>query len=762
MSGHQRILACCLLSFAVGCQADGSFKNPFSRAEHSTADTRDSRMKLPEFRRRKTDELKTLDREKPLIASEQLDRLLQEGQTSLQQRELEKAKTAYEEVLEYEPENATAHHGLAMTADLEEKYADAELHYKKALHVRPRDANLLSDIGYSYILQNRYDEAARYLNQAIEVNPQHEYAHLNLALLDLKQGKKAAAEQRLVQLYGQGGQVVQTLAQLQEQAGLPVDTAVSTGSLVAGIPDLPPNATLEQAQELARLRRQEAERARQLEGIPNGLPNGIPNAMADSATSARQQPIIPTGYPQPAGNAGASIQVAPGPQWPAAQQPGAVAPGMAANGMPGVSSGINTQSGISIQPGFFGAPGTNASAGSVSAPIPNGPAMSSGQSSTQAGMPMGQPSQNPAPSWPSSFSMPTTQGTPGVSANGVSGNMASPAQWPSSISPGATGQTVQNFPNANANVNSNGIAPNGMAPNMTAMNPNSGPGIPGTNAPPMGNVSMPAGWNTAPMAAQNGANAPGPGSASPSNGLVPIHSTGAFSQPASPVSYGNQAAPGAPNAGTPSNGQIGGLRLEGLNFGPGSLFPVGMSEPSASSAPAGSAAPGAAANYGTAPGNGMMAPAAGAPGSSPMMGPGAANGTGMNSPAPGVGAGLMNGFQGAANQAQGTAADIRMGNVASAGSNSMVNGAMYAAPTSVLPAQEWMNQMNAAKAAAAGQGTGVANNAPGVSAPWPAARPAAPTGLDAYDRQREQMDQQYNNTLQQMNRQFPSSTQAKY
>jgi hypothetical protein len=36
------------------------------------------------------------------------------------------------------------------------------------------------------------------------------------------------------------------------------------------------------------------------------------------------------------------------------------------------------------------------------------------------------------------------------------------------------------------------------------------------------------------------------------------------------------------------------------------------------------------------------------------------------------------------------------------------------------------------------------------------------SGLEAYDRQRQQMDNQYNNTLQQMNRQFPSSAEAKY
>ena len=106
-----------------------------------------------------------------------------------------------------------------------------------------------------------------------------------------------------------------------------------------------------------------------------------------------------------------------------------------------------------------------------------------------------------------------------------------------------------------------------------------------------------------------------------------------------------------------------------------------------------------------------------------------------------------------------------MGNLASPGTGSMVNGAMYSQPASVLPAQEWMNQMNASRAAAAGQGStgqGAGPAVPGVSAPWPAARQMQASGLEAYDRQRQQMENQYNNTLQQMNRQFPSSTEAQY
>lgn len=709
MSGHQRIIAYCLLSFAVGCQADGTgFRNPFSRAEPSTADTKDSSMKLPEFKRRKSEDLKTLDREKPLIASEQLERLLQDGQNALQQRELEQAKTSYEEVLEYEPDNATAHHGLAMAADLEGKYADAELHYKKALHVRPRDANLLSDIGYSYVLQNRYDEAARYLNQAIEVNPQHEYAHLNLALLDLKQGKKAAAEQRLVKLYGQSGQVVQTLAQLQEQAGLPVDSVVAQNNPAAADPELPPNASFEQVQELANRRRQEAERQRTLQGIPvaSGSMTGIPGA--------GQQPVMPAGFPQPGAEAAGPIQVAPGPQWPSAQSMNGMAtgPGVAMNGMTPSGSGINTQTGISIQPGSFGPPGL----GTGVSPVASGP--------SAGGMPMPAAGQPTAQTWPGAMPAGTApNGASGISqgaaqaVNSAFGGTAIPGQWPAS--------------NPAVNATSGYPAGTNIDPNATAMNPGLGSANSANNRPAMG-TGMPAGWNTAPMNTNNGLNSGGP---------VAIHSTGAFASPAATqVSYGIQSGQGVPATGQAQGSRNGGLRLEGLNVGPGSLFPIGMSDPSAGQGPASTGVP-----AGGVPAGGMMGPGAMTPGMGPTS---SVNGT------PG-----MNG------QTPGTAADVRMGNLASPGTGSMVNGAMYSQPASVLPAQEWMNQMNASRAAAAGQGStgqGAGPAVPGVSAPWPAARQMQASGLEAYDRQRQQMENQYNNTLQQMNRQFPSSTEAKY
>ena len=170
---------------------------------------------LPKFVRRvKDDDDKSKESESPITES-RVEALLAEGQRSLQENRIPEARRAYNEVLQLLPDDPTAHHGLAMAADLTENWAEAEDHYRQALRARPRDANLLCDIGYSYLLQNRYSEAASYLAQAVQINPDHENAHANLALLDVRQGNREAARKRLTQLYGDPANVTRILASLE-------------------------------------------------------------------------------------------------------------------------------------------------------------------------------------------------------------------------------------------------------------------------------------------------------------------------------------------------------------------------------------------------------------------------------------------------------------------------------------------------------------------------------------------------------------------
>ena len=262
---------------ATGCQVDGGATkmwNPFARADKT--DVMDDGQ-LPKFVRRETEgaEEKSTQIEAP-IAEGRAKALLVEGQRAMQENRITEARQAYQEVLQLIPDDPTAHHGLAMVADLTEQWKDAESHYRQALRSRPRDANLLCDIGYSYLLQNRYSEASSYLSQAVQLNPNHENAQTNLALLEMRQGNREAARQRLIQRYGDSADVTQILAALESQ------TASGTpASLAATAPPVPKNASFEEIREIANRERIAAEQRRAAGNVAADHAPGIRPASAD-------------------------------------------------------------------------------------------------------------------------------------------------------------------------------------------------------------------------------------------------------------------------------------------------------------------------------------------------------------------------------------------------------------------------------------------------------------------------------------------------
>jgi hypothetical protein len=208
-------------------------------------------------------------------------------------------------------------------------------------------------------------------------------------------------------------------------------------------------------------------------------------------------------------------------------------------------------------------------------------------------------------------------------------------------------------------------------------------------------------------------------SAAPTGGYVAGNSLNPADQPPGynnipngqnmPANSGSGFVPPATNLnGQPAGGQMP-VYLDGLNAGPGAIFPIRPSE-----------------NQG-------------------------------NSPVPG---GPGNNDNGAVN----------MGNVSSPGANSRVNGLMYEQPNAALPSQGWVSEQQQllrsqqlqsqrwldhqrqqtpqANGSHSGQGT------PGGTpvSTWPNARPATMNPLDSYELQRQQLDSQYNRTLQQMDR----------
>lgn len=680
MSGYRwsSLLPFSLIVLLTGCRSSESSRfawNPFQKsAEKVSAERNGSAPELPKFASQKSEFQEESARQAP-IAEEQVDRLLADGQLALQEERLEEARSAYNEVLRSSPDSATAHHGLAMAADLSEQWADAEYHYRQALRIRPRDANLLCDIGYSYLLQNRYAEAARYLNHAIEVNPQHESAQMNLALLDLRQGNRQAAESRVISKFGSGTQAMQIMAQLEGQT-----TAVTAAFKTDVATPIPSNATFEQVQELARRERLEAERRR--------AGQGMSQEPASQPAGQMQQPMRPQVQHQPM--TGSDRQAVSN-----------------RNGLPnGSAYDANTGLPTSIP----GAQYAELVAGS-------GGQFQTGQALSNDGGPILDAGQ-------SGGGFPST----GTSAYGgelpARGNSQG-LPHPGSYAPGNHGITSTSDISMSNEMLNTGAA-NGNVPVMNTTSPNSL-----VNRMPIlnnihGNAASPGTINSTPVAA------PQPLGINPLPAkVVPIHSSGTFQAPQNgSVSYGQPmgfnaptpaAAFQAPAAATNgasapvnSNGSPA-VYLEGLNAGPGAIFPVSTPSP----------ASGAFAN-----------------------------------PA-------------------GRTANINMSNVSSPGTNSLVNGAMYQQPESALPSQDWANQQQQQLRSQQLQsqrwqeqqsmgrqpvtippqnspswGTG-SSGAPTGSRPVPSPTPVTP--LEAYEKQRQQLDSEYNRTLQQLDRQSPST-----
>ncbi len=674
MSGYRwsSLLFLSHMLLLTGCQSSESGRfawNPFRKAaDKATAEKGDSPLDLPKFASRKSESQGDSAKQAP-IAEEQVDRLLADGQLALQEERFEDARVAYNEVLRSSPDNATAHHGLAMAADLTAQWADAEYHYRQALRIRPRDANLLCDIGYSYLLQSRYAEAARYLNHAIEVNPQHESAQMNLALLDLRQGNRQAAENRVISKFGSGTQAMQIMAQLESQTTA-VTAAFKTDP--ASSISIPTNATLEQVQELARRERLEAERRRASQGTPQESGGQSPNSMS-------QQPMMPHVQNQPM--YGPDVQVVSN-----------------RNGMPNGST-FDAVTGLPIS-----VPGARHAELAIH---------SAGQ------MQNGQIGSNRNPDGPL---MDTSPAGPGPDGFNNSQSLPHSVNW----GHGNNGSTPNSGVNMTQDLTHSG-AGNGGAPMMSPP-PQNWPGMSTpTGIPATGHLNTP--MNSSSVAA------PHPSGLNPvPNRVVPIHSSGAFQAPQTgSVSYGQPmgfntptamashqdpalsvngaAAPTAHSASPP-------VYLEGLNAGPGAIFPVSGSAPTV-----------------------------------PQVSPSANSGT--------------------------AASGLNMNNISSPGTNSMVNGAMYEQSGSALPSQDWTNQqqqqlraqeaqsqqwlerqsmgrqpVNAPSQNSASWGTGSYGANPGA---WPTSRPPAVNPLEAYEKQRQQLDSEYNRTLQQLDRQNPSA-----
>ncbi|WP_437224168.1 tetratricopeptide repeat protein [Planctomicrobium sp. SH661] len=115
------------------------------------------------------------------------------------------ARSHFESALSMAPQSSSAHHGLAIIADLEKNYSEAERHYQQALIQNPTNSDILGDMGYSYLLQNRLSESEQYSLRAVQANPNNTNALKHLGDAYARQGKTQLATETYAKVYSPDG-----------------------------------------------------------------------------------------------------------------------------------------------------------------------------------------------------------------------------------------------------------------------------------------------------------------------------------------------------------------------------------------------------------------------------------------------------------------------------------------------------------------------------------------------------------------------------
>lgn len=130
----------------------------------------------------------------------------------------QKARKAYLQILEQNPEHADSLHRMAVTSIQLEQLDEALDYFDRAMSIDEPTSELLGDLGYALYLSGDLDSATSKLARALRMDPQNERIRNNLALAYGKQGNYDQAYE-LFQQSGDEAQALSNLAFIQSQAG---------------------------------------------------------------------------------------------------------------------------------------------------------------------------------------------------------------------------------------------------------------------------------------------------------------------------------------------------------------------------------------------------------------------------------------------------------------------------------------------------------------------------------------------------------------
>jgi len=114
------------------------------------------------------------------------------------QRNWEKAKHIYQQVIELDPDNAVALNNYGyMLAELGERLDEAEKMIRKALKIRPNEPAFLDSLGWVYFQRGNYKEALKWVEKAVKAQPRDAELRYHLGMVYWKLGDREKALREL-------------------------------------------------------------------------------------------------------------------------------------------------------------------------------------------------------------------------------------------------------------------------------------------------------------------------------------------------------------------------------------------------------------------------------------------------------------------------------------------------------------------------------------------------------------------------------------
>jgi protein O-GlcNAc transferase len=138
----------------------------------------------------------------PHVLAQPSPNLLEQAQAAQTQGDYAKAESLWQQVLQQQPNSATAHYNLGLSQHRQANIEAAISSYKNAIRLDPKSSVAHLSLGFAYLEIRRYDWAIPAFQQVLALPNQastpvdtHTLAYYDLAIIYKRQGNLAAARQ---------------------------------------------------------------------------------------------------------------------------------------------------------------------------------------------------------------------------------------------------------------------------------------------------------------------------------------------------------------------------------------------------------------------------------------------------------------------------------------------------------------------------------------------------------------------------------------